>query len=68
MKTYYVLETNTDFVELHNITCLEAMQEFKSAQKNPDNCGYELTLLQISSPKMLGQSVLASCRVEEVIN
>jgi len=63
MKTYYVLETNTDFIELHEITYFQAMQEFKSALKNPANSGYDLTLLQISAPKMSGQSIIASHRV-----
>ena len=63
MKTYYVLEINTDFTELHDVTYTEAMQEFKSALKNPDNSGYDLTLLQISAPKMSGQSIIASHRV-----
>ena len=68
MKTYYVLEVNTDLIELHDVTYTEAMQEFKSALKNPDNRGYDLLLQQISAPKMSGQSILASHRAEEVIN
>ena len=64
MKTYYVLEVNTDFIELHDVTYTEAMLEFKSALKNPANYGYDLQLLQISAPKMSGQSILASHRAE----
>lgn len=62
MKTYYVLEVNADFVELHDITYFEAMREYRSARKNPANLGYDLTLLQISAPKMSGQSIIASYR------
>jgi hypothetical protein len=62
METYYVLEINTDFTELHGITYSEAMQEFKSALKNPANYGYDLTLLQINASKMSGQSIIASHR------
>jgi len=68
MKTYYVLEVNTDFIELHDVTYTEAMQEFKFALKNPDNRGYDLLLQQISAPKMSGVSILASHRAEEAIN